>query len=62
MLFLNQYVTGDFGDGPWLRHVRLCGWIELEISECTSAGGGLGWLILILIFDNKVDLLKNILF
>ena len=21
MLFLNQYVTGDFGDGPWLRHV-----------------------------------------
>ena len=38
-----------FWDGPWLRHVRLCGWIELEISECTSAGGGLGWLILILI-------------
>ena len=20
MLFLNQYVTGDFGDGSWLRH------------------------------------------
>ena len=59
MLFLNQYVTGDFGDGPWVRHVRLCGWIELEISECTSAGGGLGLLIFV---DNKVDLLKNILF
>ena len=24
MLFLNQYVTGDLGDGPWLRHVWLC--------------------------------------
>ena len=22
-LFLNQYVTGNFGDGPWLRHVSL---------------------------------------
>ena len=26
MLFLNQYVTGDFGDGPWLIYVWLCGW------------------------------------